>query len=165
MAYSLSKSIKYSKQSINLTKRVLGTLKNIFEYKGLDLVKQLYTCYVRPHLEFAVPAWSPYQQKDIETLEKVQRRATKIASESKGKNYKSRLADFDLQPLFKRKIRGDLIEMYKINNDLDKINWYKKPKVSTSLEKNGPAGGILCLFPDPATSCSKYFKELFDKII
>ena len=44
----------------------------------LETFKVIYKSYVRPVLEHAVMAWSPYFQKDIDLLEKVQRRVTKI---------------------------------------------------------------------------------------
>ncbi|RNA35606.1 RNA-directed DNA polymerase from mobile element jockey-like [Brachionus plicatilis] len=43
----------------------------------------LYTSYIRPHNEFAVSSWSPYTKQDQNTLEKVQHRATKVASKLK----------------------------------------------------------------------------------
>jgi ribonuclease P/MRP protein subunit RPP40 len=53
--------------------------------------KKLYTTYVRPHLEFAIPVWNPYSTNDIVKLEKIQHRATKIAHSMKGLNYSKRL--------------------------------------------------------------------------
>ena len=45
-----------------------------FHFRDKVTFVKLYEQYVRPHLEFAVPAWSPWTQGDIEKLEKIQRR-------------------------------------------------------------------------------------------
>ena len=54
------------------------TLKNTFSCLNVDLMRKLYCCYVRPLMEFALPIWSPYFKKDIDLLERVQRRATRV---------------------------------------------------------------------------------------
>jgi hypothetical protein len=56
---------------------MLGKLKRSFKNINEKSFKKLYTAFVRPHMEFAVPVWSPYLKSDIETLVKVQRRAIK----------------------------------------------------------------------------------------
>ena len=52
--------------------------------------------------------------KDIELLEKVQRRATRMIEECAGKTYKERLKIVGLTTLECRRMRADLIEVYKI---------------------------------------------------
>ena len=49
-----------------------------FMYKNNVTLLQLYKSLVRPKLEYCIQAWRPYLCKDIELLEKVQRRATLI---------------------------------------------------------------------------------------
>ena len=57
----------------------LALLRKTFVSKDPLLWKKLYTTYVRPHLEYAIPAWSLYAKADIHTLEKVHRRATRTS--------------------------------------------------------------------------------------
>ncbi|CAH1114470.1 unnamed protein product [Psylliodes chrysocephalus] len=73
----------------------------------------IYTTYIRPKIEFAQTVWDPYFVKDIELLERVQRRVTKIPPTLKNNEYCDRLAKLQLTSLKDRRTRGDLIETYK----------------------------------------------------
>ena len=93
---------------------VLGMIRRTFEMldeKGFIL---LYNTYVRPHLEYCVQAWSPYLKKDIECLEKIQRRATKMIFGYSKLTYNERLKRLKLFTLEQRRERGNLIEVFKI---------------------------------------------------
>ena len=47
-------------------------------YKEKDLIIPLYKTIVRPHLDYCIQAWRPYRKKDIDMLERVQRRVTQM---------------------------------------------------------------------------------------
>jgi len=65
-------------------------------------------------LEYGVPIWFPFKMKDIEEVEKVQRRATKQVKSLRGLSYEQRLKKINLPTLKHRCHRGDMIEVYKI---------------------------------------------------
>jgi len=68
---------------------------------------------VRSHSDYCSSVWK-YMKKDIEALEKVQKRATKILPQLKHMNYSDRLKACKLPRLHYRRIRGDMTETYKI---------------------------------------------------
>ena len=63
--------------------QVLGMIRRNITYKDNSLIVPLYKPIVRPHLEYRILAWSPYLRKDIDMLEKIQRRATKLIHEER----------------------------------------------------------------------------------
>ena len=71
--------------------QVLGMIRRNITYKEKSLNVPLYKAIVRPHLEYCIQAWSPYLRKDIDMLEKIQRRATKLISGLKDLRYEERL--------------------------------------------------------------------------
>ena len=60
-------------------------------YKEKELIIPLYKTIVRPHLEYCIQAWRPYRKKDIDMLERVQRRATKMIPKLRNISYEMRL--------------------------------------------------------------------------
>ena len=114
-----------ARQASSTANRVLGLLKKAFTTRDRALWKQLYMTYVRPHLEFAVSAWCPYQVSDIKAIERVQQRATKIALQSTSANgdYNARCEKLGLQRLEERRRPGELIQFYKIQRGFDEVSW------------------------------------------
>ena len=87
----------------------------------------LFNGCVRPHLEYCVSVWSPYLMKDIECLEKVQRRATiglcKLVQGLKYKQYEDRLKLLGITSLQKRRTRGDRIQVFRIVKGFDTVGF------------------------------------------
>ena len=92
---------------------ILGLIKRSFEQIDMSMFKSLFVGLVRPHLEYANVVWAPFYKKDIDAIEKVQRRGTRMLPELRCYNYEDRLRRLDLPSLIYRRFRGDLIQTYK----------------------------------------------------
>ena len=103
--------------------RMVGLIKRNFECLDKEMCRVLYCSLVRPHLEYAMHSWCPYYRKDIEEVEKVQRRMTRLVPELKGYDYEERCKQLEITPLEKRRQRGDLIETYKILSGMENIDY------------------------------------------
>ena len=97
---------------------------------------------MRPHLEYASSAWSPYRKLDIKILESIQKRATKLVPSLRNLSYIERLNALGLTTLEERRKRGDLINYFKFEKGLNIINWYHPNYKTNSLRQEGPANNI-----------------------
>ena len=69
-----------------------------------------------------VQIWSPYLKKDVECLKKVQGRATKLVKRLKNRPYSERLLLLHTSSLVKRRMRGDLFQVYRMMKEIDKVD-------------------------------------------
>src|SRR6218665_3301523 len=122
----MHRSAKPSRQCAEASKKAnstLGMMRRTIVTIDKDTILRLYKTLVRPQLEYCIQVLSPYLQQDMEKLEKVQRRATKMIQGYKYLSYEERLIRCGLTTLGKRRTRGDLIEAYKIITGKEVIQW------------------------------------------
>ena len=102
---------------------MLGIIRTTFSFLNKDILLQIYKTLVRPHLEHGNVIWHPIFKRQSVAIEKVQRRATNLLKETKNLSYDARLKMLDLPTLKYRRFRGDMIQVYKIINNVDNINF------------------------------------------
>ena len=104
----IQNDLKVTEQCTKVVKtanKILGMINRTISFKTKDNIVRLYKSLLRPHLEYCVQSWRPHLVKDINLLEKVQRRATRLIPTLKGLSYEQRLHALSLTTLECRRLR------------------------------------------------------------
>ena len=99
---------------ISKANSMLGIIKRNFLFIDKAIFLKLYKALVRPHLEYGQIIWYPHLKRQSVSLEKVQRRATKLVKSIANLPYLNRLKVLELPTLKYRRLRGDLIYTYNL---------------------------------------------------
>ena len=109
-----------------------------------EIFLPLYKALVRSHFDYAMSIWNPHMIKFIESIESVQRRATKLIPKIKNLTYSKRLKALNLPTLSYQRFRGDMIEVYKIisniydsNTSQTILNFREKNSINLTLSDPG----------------------------
>ena len=145
---------KHMNDKVNKANSVMGVIRRTYEFLDEYTFLQLYKALVRPHVEYANAVWYPYKIKDIEAIENVQRRASRLVPTLKDLSYEERLRKLGLPTLVYRRLRGDMVETYKT------LHSVYDPDVATLLTLRGESatrGNSMKLFQSGCrTNLRKY---------
>lgn len=109
--------------SINKGNQITGLVRRSFLHIKPKSFCKLYKTLIRPHLEYGNIIWYPRYKKDIEAIERVQKRSTKLVYNIRDLSYTQRLKVLKLPSLSYRRFRGDMIEVYKLLNMKEDIDY------------------------------------------
>ena len=93
-------------------------LKRIFISLSKVQFISIYKTLIRPKLDYLASICSPSNEKDQDVLDKIQRKAIKLVRGFKNHDYHVRCRLLGITSLKTRRTRGDLIEIYKLFNNL-----------------------------------------------
>ena len=136
----VDKSFKFSENCnkiANSANAVIGMIKRTITCRRKKIMVKLYKALIRSKLEYCVQSWCPYLKKDIDKLERVQARATRLINDCKNLSYENRLKYTGLTTLSERRIRGDMIEVFKILKGFSKVNYNTWFKLSVNSRTRG----------------------------
>ncbi len=105
-------------------------------YRDRRVFLLLYKQFVLCHLEFAIPAWSPWLIQDIEILERVQKRAVNFIVGLSGRTYEDKLRELNMSSLAERRKKFDLVQTFKILNGHDRVDFSTAGDNANRLTRN-----------------------------
>ena len=129
---------------------IVGPIQRSFNHLDFNPFKTLYISFVRPHLEYASPIWSPYVKKHVNLIGKVQKRATKRVEGFKNLPYAERLRRLQLPTLTYRRLKADMVKIFK------NIHVYDKDTIPISFQLKSSK---YALSPLPSISTKEPFVE------
>jgi hypothetical protein len=94
---------KHCEKAANRANAVLRLIQRNFHYRDRHVFLNLFKQYVRPHVEFSSPAWSPSNRADVEKIESVQRKALSLVAGLQGMSYEERCTELKMETLEERR--------------------------------------------------------------
>lgn len=101
----------------------LGLINKVFKNKSGKSTVQLYNAFVRPTVDYLSLIWSPYTKSAIDNIERVQRRMCNLVPEVRHLPYKEQLSSLGIYSLQARRLRYQIISIFKIYKGFTKLNF------------------------------------------
>ena len=123
---------KHASVAVLKANKILGAINRSFLHLDDHTLPLLYKSLVRPHIEYANIVWGPFNKADQVLVERVQRRATRMVPSLRALDYGQRLRKLNLPSLWYRRLRGDMLFMYKLTHGLlgiSKNEFFLEPTV------------------------------------
>ena len=116
LGVNVDDQLKFSyhiEKAVSRANSTLGLIRRSFEYLDEESLTLLYKAKVRPILEYGNAVWHPRLIKDLESVEAVQKRATRLVPGLTHLTYPECLKRLNLPTLVYRRNRGDMIQVFK----------------------------------------------------
>ena len=166
LGLTLSTNLKWAPYISKTTAKANVMSYNIirsFVSTNLSLYTGLYKTFIRPLLEYNTPIWNPDLITDIKSVEHIQRKFTRMVcqkSNTSFTNYQDRLKIMHLDTLEIRRVRFDLILMYKIYHNIIDIDFNSHFKLNIANKNYSLRGHNFKLQRNKySTARNRYFCE------
>lgn len=116
----ISSDCKFHLQIMNVRKKAIAEINRIrrcFISRNPMFLSNMYKQYVRPHMEYCVEVWNPVYSEDVNKLEKIQNKMTRLLRGGRILSPDQRNSRLCLKSHRQRRLRGDLINMFKHLSD------------------------------------------------
>ena len=161
LGVTITSDLNWSEHITNISRKatnILNFVKRNLYFANTECKSKAYTSLVRPHVEYAAAAWDPHYNKDIKTLQAVQNRAARFATNTYSLKASVTKLNSDLAwpPLDSRRKLARLTEFFKILKGLSPITSTPLQQ-SSRVTRNSSSGlSFMCL-----ASNSDVFKYSF----
>ena len=120
--------------TVNKCQGILSVIKRTFTFLDENILTLLYAALIRPIVDYSNVIWAPHLKKNINMIEGIQRRATRMIPTLSNLSYPERLDKLNLFSLSYRR-RGDLIQVYKIMHSIDNIRYQDLFEINRSITR------------------------------
>ena len=133
----ISDDLKFHNQVLKACKRAtqeINRIRRTFTSRNPSFLRNMFTMYVRPHLEYCVQVWNPEYLGDKLRMEKVQNRFTRLLRQGRVMSPRERNEVLGITSHEVRRLRGDLIYIYKMfDSDLFAVSGSDKESFQKAL--------------------------------